>query len=219
MNPNSLPSASLVLLIAGYMFISVLPTRADSPLTSTEFHQHYSNRQEIVRAAEMQTLDAGGLKFLTSENNTPAEKLAFVNALGWKLERKEKSSRIYLKHLASRRGIDPDYFASELAKFSSEELTLYGYMYAMERYLNDDALGAIVPILRVAVNKHRESYVAQLALALVECQMLMHIDSDNWHRVWERYERFLNNKELKRPLNAKALAEISDYIKLYDKSK
>ncbi|MFK5923819.1 MAG: hypothetical protein QM496_16700 [Verrucomicrobiota bacterium] len=209
-----LPLDSLLLLALSVVSLTSVAV-ADSPLTSTDFHPAYEAEPMVSHAADSKLLDRAMLNFLTHPDNSSAKKLAVMNAIGWQFDDNWGNSAVFLEHLLKSKGLKSEYFQLHLAKFSSEELFLYGYLFALENYLDDEKLLEILPLLRVAVAKHRESYSANLVLTLVECQLQMH-DGDNWQLVWERYAKFLANEELKRPLNAEARATITDYLKLYE---
>jgi hypothetical protein len=189
--------------------------RADSPLTSTGFHEAYANLPMVAHAAAIQDVDGALLEFLTDPDVPLPHKLAAVSAVGWKFEDDRGLSQAFRDHLTRRLGTgDSGRFLLHLAECSADDLAVYGYLHALEHYLDDARLLEILPVLRAAVAKHRESFGANLVLTLVECQLLMH-DGERWGRVWERYETFLADRELKRPLAPEAMEVITDYLRLY----
>jgi len=170
----------------------------------------------VDHAASIQDVDGALLEFLSDPEAPLPHKLAAVNAVGWKFDDDRGASRAFRDHLTRRhRTGDSDRFLLHLEAFSADDLTVYGYLHALEHYLDDARLLEILPVLRTAVAKHRESFGAHLVLTLVECQLLMH-DGDRWGRVWARYEAFLADRELKRPLVPEAMEVFTDYLRLYE---
>lgn len=203
------------LFLAGIIgCVWVASASADSPLTSTTFHKSYHESAAVKKAAQTHFLSDDLLAVLQDDSTPIQEKFALVNALGWSFNQNLDNSKIYLRELASDKGILEDRFREHLDKFSSEELTLLGYMMALENYLEDPILVTVVPLLEEAVFKHRESYCANLALTLVNAQILM-ADVEKWNRVWNAYETLKVNTHTKRKLKPEAIQVIEEYLKLY----
>jgi len=207
-------SPRLVSCALGLWILACTTSFADSPLTSTTFHSAYHDHPSVVKAAETKYLSDDLLAVLLDDAKPIQVKFALVNALGWDFDQKQDNSSIYLNALAEEKGIKAKKYKKELAKFSSEELTILGYMMALEHYLEDENLKPTVPLLIAAVAKHRESYCANLALTLVNAQLILD-DVDQWGEIWKEYERFKNDPQIKGPLNPQATQIIEDYLVLY----
>ncbi len=188
--------------------------RADSPLTSTSFHAHYHHNKAVKKAAQTHYLSEGLLDELLKVAVPIQEKMALVNALGWSFDQDLGNSTIYLDRLCELKDIDPAKYRNHLDKFTSQELTLLGYMMALENYLNDQMLISIATILEVAVAKDRASYCANLALTLTQAQIFM-ADTEHWERVWQVYEKHKMNPDLKYKLKPQAIRVIEEYLALY----
>lgn len=188
--------------------------RADSPLTSTSFHTHYHHNKAVKKAAQTHYLSEELLEELLKVAVPIQDKMALVNGLGWSFDQDLGNSTIYLDRLCELKGIAASDYRKHFDKFTSHELTLLGYMMALENYLNDQMLISIATILEVAVAKDRQCYCADLALTLTKAQILMD-DTNHWERVWQVYEKHKMNPDLKNKLKPQAIRVIEEYLALY----
>ncbi len=206
---------SLSVSILGLCLAGLTSLQADSPLTSTTFYKAYLTKPAVKKAAQTHFLSQDLLAVLQDESTPIQEKMALVNGLGWSFDQDLGNSAVYLNQLCQDKEIHAEAYRAHFDTFSSEELTLLGYMMALENYLNDPALESIVEILDAAVAKDSTSYSANLALTLVRAQLLM-ADMKQWKRVWQEYEKLKRTPGLRNKLNAEATKIIEDYLKLYE---
>lgn len=216
---NYLPSfhrkafASLGALIITLGVIAPITAKADSPITSTDFHHAYEDIPQIREAATTQRLSPIFLSFLSDRNRPFHEKLALVNALGWRFEEDLGHSRTYFAYLSPKYKLGAGGWADRALPLTAEELTLLGYMLALENYLDEDKLVAVEKMLQQAVKKTPRSYGAHLIRALVQCQIELR-KRDDIGKVWTTYEK-LENSDLPNPLRPEANQIIRDYLILY----
>ena len=103
-------------LIAIFLISSVLCSKADSPLTSTNFSKAYKSEKMIVYTKE-NGLNQKLLKFLGKEQKESVIKIAIINELGWGAKDLVKQFEAYL--LDKRKGLKPEVF-DYLREFTEE---------------------------------------------------------------------------------------------------
>lgn len=129
----STPFQSRFLLAAllGITALMPLPSRADSPLTSTDFHEAYLDIPQVRRATETHKLDDELADHLLSPGTSYDEAAAIINALGWNIDGQDNHLRLLRRLKATR----PDrYEQFRRGKGSSRELFVVGYLWAMDNY-------------------------------------------------------------------------------------
>jgi len=180
---------------------------ADSPITSTDFHNAYADIAMVGKAKTTRILTDEIADFLLSEENKVDEKMAVINALGWEMNGK-KNAQLFKQLLEKK------YNQTEinLEPMSAEDLCCYGYLTIMDNYfVYDDALN----ILKVAQTKNKNSFTIAIIVALVEAQKAM---DSNWCRVWKVCEAVDKNKKYKKDMRDEAIKVIFDYVVLYKES-
>ena len=107
---------------------------ADSPLTSIDFYKAYLNVPMVKKAkASKGKISSGILGFLTDKENQQAEKLAMINALGWK--HKNVNSKVYRDHIIKTKKYKSefgDHYTAFLWNATAEELLFYFSLKAKE---------------------------------------------------------------------------------------
>lgn len=201
-------------LITPLLVLSLCPllSRADSPLTSTDFHQAYLQNKWLSKFEDETSrhLTPEHLKILSHRRLPLSLKLAVVNQVGWAFQKPEGNGQIWLEHIAGHRKTIPSLTEHTLSRFSAEELTIYCYLEAMDHYLDDQHLLTLIPILDQAIEKHRQSFGIHLVKSLIVSQT-----SDDWGAIWPAYEKVLNDPSLQDQLRPAALKILSDYLVLY----
>jgi len=85
MNYNHRCAAAIALavplLALGAMVLIAAPARADSPLTSTPFHQTFTEDKMVMKAARERVMSFEFGDYLTSPKVSIAQKAALINAL------------------------------------------------------------------------------------------------------------------------------------------
>lgn len=185
------------LLIAG-------PAAADSPLTSTPFHEAYGDVPLVARAAETRTLDAEMARFLADPERAVGPKVALVNALGWHLEGMAHAPA-YLAHLGK-----PE--TTEAIDLAPHDVLCVGYMLALDDYFHPAR--ALRHVERAAKLMPR-SYAAAMVRAMVRAQVAF---EDDWCQVWREVEEVAARSErgeLELDLRPEADFIIFDYMHAY----
>lgn len=158
------PGRLLLAVLLGFAALLPMPSRADSPLTSTDFHQAYLDVPQVRRAAESHQLDDELADYLLSPGTSYDEAAAVINALGWNIDGTDNHLRVLRRLQATR----PDRFKQfRLGKGSSRELFVIGYLWAMDDYFETRKAELL---LRQAKNQSPEFFAIALVHALVLAQ-------------------------------------------------
>lgn len=195
--------------------------RADSPLTSADFHTAYANVREVALAKRTQRATGDILQLLLDDGAPIAHKAAVINALGWKF-RGQSNAALFLEGLSSKHGSKP--FRLKAAQLSAPELFCLGYLRAMDDYLKLSALapgrGGVLGmrpanLLAAAAKKEPTSFTVALITAMVRAQKEM---SRSFCRVYDLVEAELQRFPAgRRDFSPAALRVVMGYIGGYKK--
>lgn len=214
----------LAIILSGKVF-------ADSPITSTPFYLAFNEIPEINKARENGKLDYELASFLTNEKIPIDQKLALVNALGWRIDGKNNKGlfEIFLKNKYSISFIDYN-------TINSDELLILGYLAILDNYFE---LTEPIKILNIALQKNPQSYsyniiyglaLSQLSLdfgirgvkeeekfLLSEDYLRHYVDknSPSWCNIYLINATIENDKSLKQDFRESAKKFIFDYINIY----
>jgi hypothetical protein len=185
------------------------PSRADSPITSTNFAEAYQDYDIVKRAQETGTLDLEMAQYLSSRSTPIDVKAALINALSWKFEGK-RNAKLYRYYL----GLIYDQPAEDLmpSQLSDHELFALGYLTVMDDYFNP--LKA-QPYLDAAQQRQPKSYTVAMISALTQSQVAL---DSNWCKVWQITEKVVDDSTLDQDLRPAARKIILDYMGLYEES-
>jgi hypothetical protein len=187
----------------------ILSLQADSPITSTDFYQAYSDIPMVAKAAQ-----SGGIltkemaAFLSADKMPIDQKAAVINALSWDIEGKNNASRYseYLEQKYYGAKID----STTLEPFTGDEVFCLGYLRAMDNYF--DVLDAL-DILDIAWVANDTSFTVSMIYAIIEAQDVMDYD---WCEVWLLVEDVLLDESLVLDMRKEAITIIVDYMRLYE---
>jgi hypothetical protein len=183
--------------------------QADSPITSTDFHEAYKDVPMVVKAANSDgVLSREMAEFLSSDDNPLDHKAALINALSWDIDGKDNATK-YIKFLMQKyQGIKID--STTLEPFNADEIFCLGYLRAMDDYF--DVLDAL-DILYLAWEANDSSFTVSMIYAIVEAQDAMEYD---WCEVWLLVEDVLLDETLVMDMRKEAVTIIVDYMRLYE---
>ena len=182
---------------------------ADSPLTSTPFHQAYDGVKMVEYAREHPTLDKKIAKFLMKESAALHHKAAVINAMGWNSQGKD-NAELLLDHLVKKRKIGND--EKDFEKLTAHDLFCMGYCMAMDNYFDvEDAAS----VLALASSKMPNNFTARFIHALVMAQIAFDVD---WCDVWKLVSEVEQDGSLKRSMKPTAINIVMEYISLYRES-
>lgn len=175
---------------------------ADSPLTSTPFHEAYQEEKNVQLA-----LNAAGvitpklMKYLSHPRKPIAIKLAIINALGWNIDG-QHNSELFYAYLKDRNK------RNELENNNTDLQICYAYLKAMDNYF--EVKEALEYANRARSNSG--SYAVHLVASLIEAQLKMESD---WCGVFLASNQVRNNSELHLDFDPGASAIIYNYMDLY----
>lgn len=193
---------SLLLLILLF-FISPDPGKADSPLTSTPFHEKYNDIDIVLTAEQTGIMNQEFADYLHDGSNPADIKAALINALGWSTDGKS-NAEIY-NTLIHKRQINGD----DISDLNSNELFVIGYLTAMDDYFN---AAKSLPFLKQARRMKPDSYTYCIIEALAKAQAAMEKD---FCKAWKYTSKVFSNKNLKQDMREDAGKIIYDYMIIY----
>jgi hypothetical protein len=195
-----------------YVILSVLCLTfsfafADSPLTSTDFHQAYSGEKILQKAG-----DANGVlteklaDLLISRKGKIDVKMALINYLSWNLNGK-KNALVFLNRLLEK-GI---YNNTEDFRKNGEadHLLCMAYLKALDNYFD---VQEAFQWAELALQKNTKSYTFHIIHSLIHAQLLF--DSD-WCLVYQTTHSVRTNQNLKKDMKEQAVNIIFEYMDLY----
>jgi len=176
---------------------------ADSPLTSTPFHDDYTDVDIVLKAEQLNIMNKEISDYLHNESNPLDVKAAVINALGWEANGNYES---YCQLVFDRLIIDAD-----IASLNKGDALTIGYLIAMENYFTP---GKALPYLKRARELDNESFTINIIYNLVRAQIAMEKD---FCKVWKYTNKVFNNKKLNDDMRSGARKIIYDYVILYKK--
>jgi hypothetical protein len=192
------------------LLIAIVPARihADSPITSTQFHQAYMDIELVREAKTSGSMNKRIFDYLSSPTNPIDVKAAIINALGWKFEGKD-NSKLFLKFLSEKHRIIFEPHNINTGLMNADEIFCIGYLEAMDDYFHPEKA---IQFLEMAKEKRGDSFTVSIILAIARAQNAM---ASNWCTVWKLTESVLNDNSLKQDLREEAKKIIIDYMILY----
>lgn len=187
---------------------------ADSPLTSTPFHEAYMDVPVINRNVGS-VMNRDIYDILRSEEYPIDVKAALVNAMGWNFGG-QSNAAVYMFYFMEDTGLD----AVMPEDMTGEELLLLAYMVSMDDYFTmspmdtygEGVLGMSgVELAILAAERLPEDFTVRMISALVLAQEAMGHD---WGQVFELCDSVLR-EDLDRNMRREAINIIMDYIGLY----
>ncbi|MEO0376901.1 MAG: hypothetical protein AAF329_20230 [Cyanobacteria bacterium P01_A01_bin.17] len=198
----SISAAALLLNVAA-------PSRADSPITSTDFSKAYQDYDIITKAQKTGTLDLEMAQYLSSPSTPIDIKAALINALSWKFEGK-RNATLYRQYLGLTYKQPIEKLRPE--QLSDDELFSLGYLTVMDDYFKPEKAQ---PYLEAAQQRTPKSYTIAMVNALTQAQAALNSD---WCQVWRVTEKVVNDSTLDQDLRPAAKKIILDYMGLYEES-
>ena len=182
-----------------------IPSRADSPLTSTEFWTAYRDVPEVVMARDIERLNTRLAYYLLS--NAPLDKkAAVVNGLSWNYHGNQNAP-LFLEVAALKYKVtDPEKLKKRL---KPDELFCLGYLLALDDYFE---VKPALLTLRQARRQLPQSFTVAIVTELVEAQ-----HNFAAMKLWQYVEPVFADQHLRQDLRPQARKVIFDYMALYRK--
>ena len=173
---------------------------ADSPLTSTPFHEKYTDVDIVLQAKQLGTINREIANYLHDVNNPVDIKAAVINALGWDINGKN-NAREYTMIIYNSYVISDDMISA-----STDEAFVLGYLHAMDNYQDPDYA---LPYLKMAQQSNSKSYTVNLIYRLVKAQKAMDTD---FCKAWNQVNKVYLNDDLNIDMREGARKVIYDYM-------
>lgn len=190
-------------LFSAVLISPVRVSYADSPLTSTPFHDAYLDIDEVLKAEQTGEITVELSEFLHSRLHSIDKKAALINALGWDLNAKGNTEK-YCRQIFGKSPSEID-----ISDTAAEDLFVIGYLYAMENYHNPEKS---LVYLKESSKQLKSSFTAGMIYALVRSQIAM---SRDFCKVWKYSDKIFNNKKLNKDMRQSGVKIIYDYMVLY----
>jgi len=156
-------------------FLLSANTKADSPLTSTDFYKAYETRSIIKSTLPMGLINEEMMQFLINPLEAIDVKLALINKLGWDTSGKY-NAQLFLKFIQKNKGYKT---ANEFIENSNGyDLICYAYLKAMDDYF--DVKQALI-IATKATEKEPKSFSVNFITQLIQAQDIFLEDGCNGH--------------------------------------
>lgn len=190
------------------IILAIMPviTRADSPITSTDFYTAYLDVKMVEEASKTKMMTEKIAQFLMSNENPIDRKAAVINALSWDIEGK-KNAELFKIHLATKYGSDAKDL--KLSQLDGDELFCLGYLTIMDDYFSPEKA---IPILEKAKNKNPQSFTVAVVLMLAKSQKAM---DSGFCDVWKLASEVFSDGSLKQDMRPEAKKIIYDYLVIY----
>ncbi|BAQ66730.1 hypothetical protein GM3709_3495 [Geminocystis sp. NIES-3709] len=205
-----------------FFFLITNSAYADSPLTSTDLANSYEDMTIISIAKNSKKLEKDVLNFLLSEAPLD-QKAAVINALGWNFDG-QNNGYLFLEGLAKSKGLTINNLT--IKDLTSFDKFVLGYLLAMDDYFNLSPIdnNSSLPLFRITplelltsvVVELPDDFTAHFVRALVEGQKNLE-NPQSWCNVYQVHQLVLNQfPPDKRNLRPSAIANIMDYVNLYN---
>lgn len=192
----------MILMVILVLFKTTEQVYADSPLTSTHFSKAYYDIDIVGKASKRNFLTEEMAQFLADENNPIDVKAAVINALSWRIEKKNNTER-YCMFIYGKSLKDID-----VTLLSGQQQFCLGYMLALDDITINNMQA--VEYLEMAKSNMPESRTVAVVSLLVEATYNL---IDGWQ---ERYSELLEDTNLNNDLPDEAIYYISDYMIYYN---
>lgn len=198
-----------LLAICVLVFLSSVVS-ADSPLTSTDFSEAYSEEPIIIAASKTDGEITNELMDYMTDDNKPIDvKMAVINKLGWNIDGKT-NSQIFMKYLKDKFGYKDE--KKLLEKGKADVLLSMAYLKALDNYSKvDDA----IKYADAALKENKKSRTFHLIAALIKAQKAF---DDSWCEVYQITDHVRKNEDLKDDIKPEAVQIIYEYMNIYGDS-
>jgi hypothetical protein len=195
------------LLLTLFVFGAVTVSRADSPLTSTDFSSAYESEAILAVAAQASgTLTEELMDYLASDANPIDVKMAVISRLSWAIDGK-KNAVAYWNYLSKKRRYGSEKVFKKKGK--GHELLCMAYLKALDNYFD---VTQAVEYAALAEKKEPKSYTFRLIAALIRAQKAF---DDSWCQVYRLTDDVRSNTALKMDMKPEASQLIFDYMDIY----
>ena len=190
------------ILLLGAVFLGVNTVFADSPITSTPFHEAYYDGAIVTYAAGKKVMDNTIADYLASDNNPIDVRMAVINAMGWDISGRN-NTELYLTQVYHGKK------EFTMKSLSPDQKLVIGYMTIMDDYFKPEAG---LPYLEEALKEMPNSRTANLIYTLAKGQEVM---DEDFCKVWKYWDANMNKEGLNNDFSLAGELIAYDYIKEY----
>jgi len=197
------------ILLFSFLLLFSFSTLADSPITSIDIHEAYSDHEMVKIAGNSEgVITKEIIKFLYKKRKPIDVKMAIINKLSWESGGKNNSKKFWEYLKSKRKYKNTDDF---LKNGRAHELLCMAYLKAMDDYFNVDEA---IEIAQIAKEKNNDSFTYHMIHAIIVAQKKM-----NYNRceVYSIPNEVRENSNLDVDMNEASIALIFDYVGLYEK--
>ena len=199
-----------LLSLSCLLLFGLQSTLADSPLTSTLFHDAYQDVPAVKQALKEKKLTPKLARYLKDSSQSLDKRLAVVSALGWRFEGQNNAQEFSRAVLGTG---DTWFFPNTWEGMSADHLIILAYLQALDDYFDvKDEYEMAAQARRAAPENSALSVIA----SLIEAQNIMEMkDTEQWPRVWAVAKPTLEMRSKPR-FRDEALAIIKKYMIIYE---
>lgn len=198
-----------LLLTLAIALAAVLPSMADSPLTSTNFVEAYEDDANVKMAAESNYFGGHILGVLCGETYaTIGVRLAIVNQFGWNFDGQDHA-QIMASYLNEMYGWKSE--KDIIKKADAHTLITYAYVKAMDDYFD---VKAAKKIADAALKKAPKSRAVNMIHAVINAQYTF--NAGKWNKIFPEANKAATDPNLENDFSAAAVDLIMEYIGLYE---
>jgi hypothetical protein len=193
-----------------FFIFCLAPAVADSPLTSTLFHEAYDDIDVVQEAARTKKLSPELSRYLLDSRNPLDHRLALVSALGWDFDGQDNADRFSKVLFGAEQAW---FYPKGWQQLSADHLIILAYLTALDDYFD---VAQAHEQARLARKKDTDNASIAVIASLIEGQsFLKSRDSVQMKGVWTVTKPAL---EMTAPpkLRPEALKIIRDYVVLYE---
>ena len=191
-----------------FVLLPVKTALADSPVTSTAFHQAYLDVPIVQSAVEAGYVTEVLAEFLADEAAPLDIRAAVINAIGWEDGRGGRAES-FVKFAYGQTMEELDWSA-----LRGDELLVIGYLLALDDYMDTTQAEAL---LLDARRKLETSFTAAIVHAIVKSQGPML--PSTWEEAWKIAAAVVHDDRLQMDMRPEAAEIIFDYMGLYSGKK
>ena len=199
-------SIKIVILICTLLLSA--NSKADSPLTSTDFYKAYETLGIVKSTQRMGAINEEMMQFLTNPSEPIAVKLALINKLGWDISGKN-NAHIFLQFMQKNKGYKTENEFIENGK--GYDLICYAYLKAMDDYF--DVKEALI-IAKKASEKEPKSFSVNFISKLIYAQDMLYEDQC---KVYQSVINVRENETLIVDMKQDAIEIVFEYMNIYKK--
>ncbi len=195
-------------ILSALLVLPFVSTKADSPLTSTQWWEEYY-QQPIIQTAKTNGFNETIQNYLCDNKNSIDVRLAVVNCQGWDFEGYNRFKPLLetYRKLYKLQGLTDE---QVLKSISPQTRCVFAYLLALDNYFD---ITQALSIAKSAWEQEPTSLAISMIYGLISAQYMMDNLQDD--EIYPLVAGFAYNEHLKKDMSDYAVEQIMDYINLY----